>query len=74
MRGFFWRGGVMTIVLNVLYRYVAPFLMGVCMAATTVGCRSEWAHSGLVTTVSDLAINLGPTKLDLIQLGRQHPE
>ncbi len=26
----------MTIVLNVLYRYVAPFLMGVCMAAATV--------------------------------------
>jgi hypothetical protein len=23
-------------VLNVLHRYVAPFLMGVCMAATTV--------------------------------------
>ncbi len=26
----------MTIVLNVLYRYVAPFIMGVCMAAATV--------------------------------------
>jgi len=26
----------MTIVLNFLHRYVAPFLMGVCMAATTV--------------------------------------
>ena len=26
----------MTIVMNVLHRYVAPFLMGVCMAATTV--------------------------------------
>ena len=26
----------MTIVLNVLHRYVAPFLMGVCMAAATV--------------------------------------
>ena len=26
----------MTIVLNCLHRYVAPFLMGVCMAATTV--------------------------------------
>ncbi len=26
----------MTIVLNVLYRYVAPFLMGVCLAAATV--------------------------------------
>jgi hypothetical protein len=26
----------MTIFLNVLYRYVAPFLMGICMAATTV--------------------------------------
>ena len=23
-------------VMNVLHRYVAPFLMGVCMAATTV--------------------------------------
>jgi hypothetical protein len=26
----------MTIVMNVLHRYVAPFLMGVCMAAATV--------------------------------------
>ncbi len=26
----------MTIVMNVLHRYVAPFLMVVCMAATTV--------------------------------------
>ena len=26
----------MTIVLNLLHRYVAPFLMGVCMAAATV--------------------------------------
>ncbi len=26
----------MTIVMNVLHRYVAPFLMGVCMAVTTV--------------------------------------
>ncbi len=26
----------MTIVTNVLHRFVAPFLSGVCMAATTV--------------------------------------
>ncbi len=26
----------MTIVMNVLHRYVAPFLMGACMAAATV--------------------------------------
>jgi hypothetical protein len=36
MRGLFEGVGVMTIVMNVLHRYVAPFLMGVCMAATTV--------------------------------------
>ncbi len=26
----------MTIVMNVLHRFVAPFLMGACMAGTTV--------------------------------------
>lgn len=29
-------GGVMTFVSNVLHKYVAPFLAGVCMAAVTV--------------------------------------
>jgi hypothetical protein len=29
-------GEGMTIVMTLLHRYVAPFLMGVCMAATTV--------------------------------------
>ena len=36
MQRILWGVEVMTIVMNVLYRYVAPFLMGVCMAATTV--------------------------------------
>ena len=36
MRGLVGGVGVMTIVMNVLHWYVAPFLMGVCMAATTV--------------------------------------
>ena len=36
MGGLFGGVGVMTIVMNLLHRYVAPFLMGGCMAATTV--------------------------------------